>query len=118
MAVLFFSGLFAMMIKNLSEIPVYKRRYGFLVCMGITGRMKKRVISAEIQSIPSIAVLTSAVLSALYLQMHILREGEKGIVLEKRIWLYWAAITVSYLMAEYVVQKVFVRYIRRRIGQS
>ncbi len=118
MAVLFFSGLFAMMIKNLSEIPVYKRRYGFLECMGITGRMKKRVISAEIQSIPSIAVLTSAVLSALYLQMHILREGEKGIVLEKRIWLYWAAITVSYLMAEYVVQKVFVRYIRRRIGQS
>lgn len=118
MVILFMSGLFAVMIKTISEIPGYEKRYGFLESMGINERMKRRTISAEIQSMPSIAVLTAALLSAPYLQMHIMREAAKGIILWKGIWLYWAVLVAVYLMAEYLVQKAFVRYVRRRLGRK
>lgn len=116
MIILFMSGLFAIMIKIISELPSYKKRYEFLECMGIRRRMRKKTISMEIQSIPAIAALSAAILSAPYLQMHIMRENSRGIVLDKKIWLYWLAIVMVYLGIEYVFQKIFVVYINHTLS--
>ena len=118
MATLFLSGLFALMIKTLSEIPYYERRYEFLECMGIRKKMRKKTLSAEIQSTPAIAVTAAFALSAPYLWMHILREDARGVVLGGKVWLYWAVIAGAYVAAEYGVQKVFVGYVGRRIERK
>lgn len=118
MAVLFLSGLFALMIKTMSEIPYYEKRYEFLECMGIRKRMRKKTLSAEIQSTPAIAVAAAFALSAPYLWMHILREDARGAALGGKVWLYWAVIAGAYLAAEYGVQKVFVGYVGRRIEKK
>lgn len=115
MATLFLSGLFALMIKTMSEIPYYEKRYEFLECMGIRKRMRKRTLSAEIQSTPAIAVTAALALSAPYLWMHIHREDTRGVVLGGKMWLYWAVIAGAYVAAEYLMQKVFVGYVGRRI---
>jgi hypothetical protein len=118
MATLFLSGMFALMIKTLSEIPYYERRYEFLECMGIRKKMRKKTLSAEIQSTPAIAVTAAFALSAPYLWMHILREDARGVVLGGKVWLYWAVIAGAYVAAEYGVQKVFVGYAGRRIERK
>lgn len=116
MIILFLSGLFAVMIKTISELPSYRKRYEFLECMGIRRKMRKKTISIEIQSIPDIAVFSAAILSVPYLQMHILRQNSRGIVLDKKIWLYWFAIVMVYLGIEYVFQKIFAIYMNHIIS--
>lgn len=115
MIILFMSGLFALIIKTLSGLSSYEKRYEFLECMGIQKGMRKKIISIEIQSMPSIAVMSAAVLSVPYVQMHIMREGLRGIVLDRSIWIYWFAIVMAYLVIAYVFQKVFVVYINHRL---
>lgn len=116
MIILFLSGLFAVMIKTISELPSYRKRYEFLECMGIRRKMRKKTISIEIQSIPDIAVFSAVILSIPYLQMHILRQNSRGIVLDKKIWLYWFAIVMVYLGIEYVFQKIFAIYMNHIIS--
>ena len=107
---------YTVMIKTISELPSYRKRYEFLECMGIRRKMRKKTISIEIQSIPDIAVFSAAILSVPYLQMHILRQNSRGIVLDKKIWLYWFAIVMVYLGIEYVFQKIFAIYMNHIIS--
>lgn len=57
--------------------------------MGIQRHMKKKVINIEIQSIPFIAAVTAAALSAPYLKMHMMRDWPlvKSVKTEEqRVW--------------------------------
>lgn len=112
---LFVSGLFVLMIKTMAEIPYYKQRYQFLDCMGIKGRARRKTLSAEVQSTPVIAVVAAAVLSAGYMEMHILTEDFRGVVLGAKVWAYWGILVLGYVLLEYLAQKVFVLYVSRKI---
>lgn len=117
-AILFFSALFALLIRTLSEIPGYRRKYDFLECMGISNRMERQAISAEIQSMPSVAVIAAAVLSFPYLRLYIMRETARGTVPGSKVWFYWAVITAVYLAAQFLAQKAFVWYVRKKVVKA
>ncbi len=118
MAILFFSGLFALMIRTLAEIPAYRRKYDFLDCMGIRNRMERQAISAEIQSMSSVAVLAAVAFSVPYLKLHIVRETAKGTLPGREIWFYWAVIAAVYLAAQFLAQKAFVLYVRKKVVKA
>lgn len=120
MITLFMSGLLALTIKTVSEIPYFSKRYEFLTYMGIRKRMRNKTISIEIQCIPTVAVISAALLSGLYLHMHIIRESSRGVDLGGAIWLYWIMILFVYLITQYIAQKLLVinmnHILKKRVG--
>lgn len=115
---LFCSGLAAMMIRTMFELPYYSKRYEFLDRMGIREKKRKRTLRAEIQSVPMIAVVAAALLSACYLKMHIVKRDTEGIVLGKEVWLYWGGIVLAYIAVCYLVQRIFAFYVNRKIRKG
>lgn len=118
MITLFCSGLAAMMIRIMFEVPYYRRRYEFLERMGIREKKRRETLRAEIQSVPMIAVVSAALLSACYLEMHIIKRGTEGIVLGKEVWLCWGGSVLGYITVSYLIQRIFVFYVNRKIQKG
>lgn len=118
MLALFCSGLAAMMIRIMFEVPYYRRRYEFLDRMGIREKKRRVTLRAEIQSVPMIAVVSAALLSAGYLKMHIVKRDTEGIVLGKEVWLYWGGIILTYIAVSYLVQRIFAFYVKRKLQKG
>lgn len=118
MLTLFCSGLAAMMIRTMFEVPYCRRRYEFLDRMGIQEKKRRVTLRAEIQSVPMIAVVSAALLSAGYLKMHIVKRDTEGIVLGKEVWLYWGGIVLAYIAVSYLVQRIFAFYVNRKLQKG
>ena len=114
---LFVSGKLVLMIKTMAEIPSCQKRYEFLEHMGIRRKMRKKVIRAEVKSIPRIASLSAALLSVAYVRMYIICEGKTGARPAKDIWGYWLALLFLYLMAGEIVQSLFSLYVNHKTAR-
>ena len=106
------------MIRIMFEVPYYRRRYEFLDRMGIREKKRRVTLRAEIQSVPMIAVVSAALLSAGYLKMHIVKRDTEGIVLGKEVWLYWGGIILTYIAVSYLVQRIFAFYVKRKLQKG
>lgn len=80
--------------------------------------MERQAISAEIQSMSSVAVLAAVAFSVPYLKLHIVRETAKGTLPGREIWFYWAVIAAVYLAAQFLAQKAFVLYVRKKVVKA
>ena len=107
-----------MMIRTMFEVPYCRRRYEFLDRMGIQEKKRRVTLRAEIQSVPMIAVVSAALLSAGYLKMHIVKRDTEGIVLGKEVWLYWGGIVLAYIAVSYLVQRIFAFYVNRKLQKG
>ena len=80
--------------------------------------MNKQVLNAEIQSIPLIAFVSAVLLSATYLCAYILYEDAQGVVLNKKVWIYWLVIVGGYWCLEMILQKIIVCYVGHHLKEG
>ena len=83
--------------------------------MGDKRAARRKTPGPERQNTPRISVVAAAVLSAGYMEMHILTEDFRGVVLGAKVWAYWGILVLGYVLLEYLAQKVFVLYVSRKI---
>ena len=112
------SGEMVIVIKTMADFRSLRKRYEFLDCMGIFERMKKQVLNAELQSIPLIAFVSAVLLSATYLCAYILYEDAQGVVLNKKVWIYWLVIVGGYWCLEMILQKIIVCYVGHHLKEG
>lgn len=119
MAALFISGFFVNGIKMLSELPGYERRYEFLRCMGMKKKIRRKNIRFEMKILSNIALLSTLVMSVIYVLSYRYRLMEKDAGgLDNVFWKYWILIIGVYVLTEYLVQLLFAKYVIRRVEKE
>lgn len=114
---LFFSGIFIMAVKILSDLPFYQRKYEFLNVMGMRKRSKIKNLQSEIQNIFNIALGSGVVMAFIYVWTVADLCKKSGQNLNPGFWKYWSMIMLAYLMVYWLVQKIFVWYMSRRLEE-
>ena len=115
---LFVSSVFVVGIKTLSEMEYYQKRYEFLDCMGMKKKQQRRLIRFENAMLSYIAEGAALIVAFTYLGAHLYGLQEVGDWVRPEFWGYWAGIIVGYLMANYLVQRLFAWYMIRKLGKG
>lgn len=115
---LFVSAFFVMGLRSLLEVPSYQKRYDFLECMGMKRRMREKTLRFEIQCIANVALGAGLCLAIIYVRSYVILQERSGINIELEFWKYWAVIVVSYILIEYLIQRLFVRYVICRLRKE
>ena len=112
---LLISGVFIMVVKNLAEMSSYQRRYEFFHSMGMKQKEQKKNLSFEICSVGNIALGTGICLALLYVMTYSHWYEAMGEKISTAFWSYWLKLVGIYIIIQIVVQKLFVRYVNKRI---
>ena len=112
---LLISGTFIMVVKNLAEMSSYQRRYEFFHSMGMKQKEQKKILSFEICSVANIALGTGICLALLYVMTYLHWYDAMGEKISTTFWSYWLKLVGIYIIIQIVVQKLFVRYVNKRI---
>ena len=112
---LLISGVFIMVVKNLAEMSSYQRRYEFFHSMGMKQKEQKKNLSFEICSVGNIALGTGICLALLYVMIYSHWYEAMGEKISTAFWSYWLKLVGIYIIIQIVVQKLFVRYVNKRI---
>lgn len=112
---LLISGAFIMVVKNLAEMSSYQRRYEFFHSMGMKQKEQKKILSFEICSVANIALGTGICLALLYVMTYSHWYEAMGEKISTAFWSYWLKLVGIYMIIQIVVQKLFVRYVNKRI---
>lgn len=112
---LLISGVFIMVVKNLAEMSSYQRRYEFFYSMGMKQKEQKKILSFEICSVANIALGTGICLALLYVMTYLHWYDAMGEKISTTFWIYWLKLVGIYIIIQIVVQKLFVRYVNKRI---
>ena len=112
---LLISGAFIMVVKNLAEMSSYQRRYEFFHSMGMKQKEQKKILSFEICSVANIALGTGICLALLYVMTYLHWYDAIGEKISTTFWSYWLKLVGIYIIIQIVVQKLFVRYVNKRI---
>lgn len=108
---LFISAFFVMGLWTLLEVPAYRRRYEFLECMGMKNRMLERTLRFETQCISNIALAAGICMAIIYARSYVVLQSRSGTVVKPEFWKYWIVLEVGYILIEYLIQRLFVRYV-------
>ena len=112
---LLISGAFIMVVKNLAEMSSYQRRYEFFHSMGMKQKEQKKILSFEICSVANIALGTGICLALLYVMTYLHWYDAMGEKISTTFWSYWLKLIGIYIIIQIVVQKLFVRYVNKKI---
>ena len=112
---LLLSGSFIMMIKNLSEISLYVRRYEFLNTMGMKKKEQKQNLRFEVQSVSNIALFVSISMAIVYVLMYVHWNILNGKIIKLTFWKYWGCMAGFYVVVQIFIQHLFAMYIYRRV---
>ena len=112
---LLISGVFIMVVKNLAEMSSYQRRYECFHSMGMKQKEQKKNLSFEICSVGNIALGTGICLALLYVMTYSHWYEAMGEKISTAFWSYWLKLVGIYIIIQIVVQKLFVRYVNKRI---
>ena len=112
---LLISCAFIMVVKNLAEMSSYQRRYEFFHSMGMKQKEQKKILSFEICSVANIALGTGICLALLYVMTYLHWYDAMGEKISTTFWIYWLKLVGIYIIIQIVVQKLFVRYVNKRI---
>ena len=104
-----------MVVKNLAEMSSYQRRYEFFHSMGMKQKEQKKILSFEICSVANIALGTGICLALLYVMTYLHWYDAIGEKISTTFWSYWLKLVGIYIIIQIVVQKLFVRYVNKRI---
>ena len=112
---LLISGAFIMVVKNLAEMSSYQRHHEFFYSMGMKQKEQKKILSFEICSVANIALGTGICLALLYVMTYLHWYDAMGEKISTTFWIYWLKLVGIYIIIQIVVQKLFVRYVNKRI---
>lgn len=112
---LFFSGVFTMIIKVLSELEIYRKKYEFLNLMGMPKDELIKTLYSEMESLFSIALTASCILATIYVGTVANLRYQEGQSLGTDFWKYWIFAIGGYAIINGVIQRLFAAYIRKRI---
>ena len=87
----------------------------FLHSMGMKQKEQKKNLSFEICSVGNIALGTGICLALLYVMTYSHWYEAMGEKISTAFWSYWLKLVGIYIIIQIVVQKLFVRYVNKRI---
>ena len=118
MASLLVSSIFIMMIKNLSELSSYQRRYEFFYCMGMRKKAQKKLLNFEVESIGWLAMGWGIIFAYIYVLTYAHYYDSMGEKILINYWKYWGIIVVGYSSIQIVIQKIFSKYMYKRVSKK
>ena len=104
-----------MFVNNLAEMSSYQIRFEFFYSMGMKQKEQKKILSFEICSVANIALGTGICLALLYVMTYLHWYDAMGEKISTTFWIYWLKLVGIYIIIQIVVQKLFVRYVNKRI---
>lgn len=108
------SGLFIIGMKVFADIPLYRKKYEHLTCMGMRKREERKGIGKELKSMLHVSLAAGLLYGMTYLcvatKLGDMSAGRQAFYIK-----YWLMIIVLYLLVQFILENILARLLVRKV---